>query len=136
LIKSHHHIQSFERDLLKQANAHVVRQKQVHTSLLERVRSVSQSLCERREQEVLQHTQLLKRSVSSFLKQESAAMANIAKTVANMDPQNVLKRGYSITRVNGKAISSTGQIGDSDVLETVVSDGLIYSRVDQIKKSL
>jgi exodeoxyribonuclease VII large subunit len=60
LIKSHHHIQSFERDLLKQANAHVVRQKQVHTSLLERVRSVSQSLCERREQEVLQHTQLLK----------------------------------------------------------------------------
>jgi exodeoxyribonuclease VII large subunit len=53
-----------------------------------------------------------------------------------MDPQNVLKRGYSITRVNGKAISSTGQIGDSDVLETVVSDGLIYSRVDQIKKSL
>ena len=135
LIRSHHYIQSFERDLLKQANAHVVRQKQVHTSLLERVRSVSKSLCERREQEVLQHAQLIKRSVSSFLKQENIALTNISKTVTNMDPENVLKRGYSITRINGKAILSTEQVGDSDVLETIVSDGVIYSHVDQIKKS-
>ena len=62
-------------------------------------------------------------------------MANIGKTVANMDPVNVLKRGYSITRVDGKAISSTGHVSDSAALETVVSDGLIYSRVTKIKKS-
>ena len=135
LIRSHHRVQSLERDLLKQANANIVREKQIQTSLLYKLRSVSQSLYVRGEQELRQCSLLVRKAVHSFLKQENSTMANIGKTIANMHPENVLKRGYSITRVNGKAITSSAQVHGSDVLETIVSDGTIYSQVNEIKKS-
>lgn len=135
LIRSHHGMESLEREFFKQANANLSREKQANTSLLYKLRSVSQTLCARREQELLQSSLLLRRSATIFLKQENSAMANISKTIANMNPENVLKRGYSITRVNGKAITNSAEVQPSDILETIVSDGTIYSHVNQIKKS-
>lgn len=44
-----------------------------------------------------------------------------------LDPKNTLLRGYSITRKNGKAITSTSQINAGDILETTLSDGKIIS---------
>ncbi len=45
------------------------------------------------------------------------------------DPKNVLKRGYSITRMNGKAIRSVTDVKQGDRLETLVADGVIWSQV-------
>ncbi|WP_251623324.1 exodeoxyribonuclease VII large subunit [Odoribacter lunatus] len=46
-----------------------------------------------------------------------------------VDPENVLKRGYSITRLNGKAVFSAKGMKAGDVLETVLADGQIRSVV-------
>jgi exodeoxyribonuclease VII large subunit len=46
-----------------------------------------------------------------------------------LDPDNVLKRGYTITSMNGKIIKSRDQIGGNDLIDTRFSDGSVKSRV-------
>lgn len=47
-------------------------------------------------------------------------------------PDNVLKRGYSITRLNGHAIQNTKHIKIGDSIETELFDGNINSQVNKI----
>lgn len=43
------------------------------------------------------------------------------------DPQNTLRRGYSVTRLNGKAVTDPRQISPGDMLETRLAHGSILS---------
>jgi exodeoxyribonuclease VII large subunit len=46
----------------------------------------------------------------------------------SLRPENVLKRGFSITRKNGKAIGSAHETQSGDLIETELSDGVVRSR--------
>lgn len=46
-----------------------------------------------------------------------------------LNPVNVLKRGYSLTSINGVIIRSVKDAEKNDVLETRLQDGKIKSRV-------
>jgi exodeoxyribonuclease VII large subunit len=46
-----------------------------------------------------------------------------------LDPENVLKRGYTITSINGKILIKCNQIKKDDVLNTQFSDGSVISKV-------
>lgn len=52
-----------------------------------------------------------------------------------VDPQNILKRGYSITMINGKIVKTVSLIKEGDLLETRLSDGTIESTVGNKKLS-
>lgn len=45
------------------------------------------------------------------------------------DPRTILKRGYSISRVNGKVVTNDFEVHDGDILETVLYDGKVTSVV-------
>lgn len=135
LIRSDHDIRQQARDLFKQSNLNLFRQQQVHSSLIDKVRTMALSLCTVRRQELKQGIHMIRKEVVSSLKHEGTRLENMVKTVANMNPQNVLKRGYTITRVNGRAITRLDQVSPADKLETIVSDGIISSEVTATKKS-
>ncbi|MCH5235751.1 MAG: exodeoxyribonuclease VII large subunit [Muribaculaceae bacterium] len=69
------------------------------------------------------------------LKNFSASQINYATQKINnlealtkvLDPKNTLKRGYSITRINGKAVKTKGSIFPGYILTTTLSDGEIRS---------
>ena len=46
-----------------------------------------------------------------------------------LDPENVLKRGYTITSLNGKIIKKGKSLRKDDVIDTRCSDGTISSKV-------
>jgi exodeoxyribonuclease VII large subunit len=52
-----------------------------------------------------------------------------------LHPENVLKRGFSLTTKNGKAITSTTDVVTGDTLETRVHKGTIVSRVLTTKEA-
>ena len=52
-----------------------------------------------------------------------------ANTVKYVDPVLVLERGYSITRLNGKAVKSIKILSLGDCLETELSRGRVMSKV-------
>ena len=133
--RSRHDIQHLARDLFKVASLSMLQQKQLHASLLYKLRSLSLSDLGDREQELKQTVFMLRKDVASFVKQQQGVVSNIEKTISNMHPQNVLKRGYSITRLNGRSVMSTADVEANDVVETVVSDGVIFSKVTTTEKS-
>lgn len=135
VIRSRHDIQHLARDLFKVASLSMLEQKQLHASLLYKLRSLSLSDLGTREQELKQTVFMLRKDVASFVKQEQGVVSNIEKTISNMHPQNVLKRGYTITRLNGKSVTSTADVEADAVVETVVSDGVIFSKVTTTEKS-
>jgi exodeoxyribonuclease VII large subunit len=45
------------------------------------------------------------------------------------DPINLLRRGYTITLVNNKALKSSKEVNEGDTLTTVTADGKVTSIV-------
>jgi len=52
--------------------------------------------------------------------------------ITMLNPENVLKRGYSITTLNGKIIKDVSMLNDNDTISTELSSGNIKSRVEKI----
>jgi exodeoxyribonuclease VII large subunit len=50
-------------------------------------------------------------------------------TIRLINPDNVLKRGYTITLKEGKIIKSTKQINVSEEIETRFADGTVKSNI-------
>jgi len=69
------------------------------------------------------------------LKTQALLLQNIEKNIDNMNPKNVLKRGFSIVRINGSAIHSTAQVKPGDTLQIEVYDGHINSTVNKPNKT-
>ena len=53
----------------------------------------------------------------------------LGQRVASLDPQLLLKRGYSITLLNGKAVRNAAALQSGDEIETRLSEGTIKSVV-------
>lgn len=52
---------------------------------------------------------------------------SLSTLLDTLTPQATLRRGFSITRVNGHAVSSSADIQPGDVISTTLADGLISS---------
>lgn len=135
LASGRHQISNSEKDLFRHVNFGINRERQAQTSLLYRLQNVSIAMCGKQHEHLRRCSFELRRSVTALIKQENTAVLNTARTIGNLHPVNVLRRGYSITRVNGRAVSTVAQVQSSDVIETTVTDGVIVSKVEQQKKS-
>ncbi len=65
-------------------------------------------------------------------KQEVLQLQNLEKNLKNLDPINILKRGFSITRINGKAITDIAQVERGQEIETQVYQGKITSTIKNL----
>jgi exodeoxyribonuclease VII large subunit len=133
MIRSNNDIKQQARDLFKQTNLTLLRQRQTHADMAYKLRSISLALCSRRKQHLRECYIMIRRDLSSMFKHARTSMENMVRTVSNMHPDNVLRRGYTITRVNGKAITRIDEVKASDTLETILTDGNIISHVQTIK---
>ena len=76
----------------------------------------------------------IKRGISIFCMAEKKELTNIEKNIRNMSPGNVLKRGYSITLLNGKAVKNYDQVAEGDLLNNLLFNGSIISIVKSANK--
>lgn len=65
-------------------------------------------------------------------KQEVIQLQNLEKNLKNLDPINILKRGFSITRINGKAVTDIAQVERGQEIETQVYQGKITSTIKNL----
>lgn len=72
--------------------------------------------------------------IISFTRNENDRLKSIQQNVNNMSPENILKRGFSITLKNGKAVKSIDDVKTGDSIETIVADGIINSEIKSAKK--
>jgi exodeoxyribonuclease VII large subunit len=134
LMRRRHAVQQSGSDLFKQSNLCILKEQQTHHSMVSAIHAGVVTFCRTRAQDVRQVNFMLRKDVSAMLKSEKSGMEACARAVSNLHPVNVLKRGYSITRVNGRAITTVEGLRSSDILQTSVADGSILSEVSEIKK--
>lgn len=76
-------------------------------------------------QQLQQQSRLLYKNKQNQLDQMSR-LINLA------NPTQLLKRGFSITKVNGKVLTDINQINENDEIETYLAEGKLQSRVSII----
>jgi len=103
-----------------------------HVSQLNRVSKYSIRLCS---ENIFRTRGRLSEKCLLLMKNRSLELYNIEKNVSNLDPKNVLKRGYSITLYNNKAVRSAAQVREGGQLKTIVYEGEIVSHVKSINKT-
>lgn len=64
-----------------------------------------------------------------LLREQSRALDNMEAIYQNLHPENVLRRGYSITLKNGKPVTSSLEVHPGDELETRLREGKLRSKV-------
>jgi len=63
------------------------------------------------------------------VEKRQAKMDSILQKITLLDPANVLKRGYSITYLNGKAVKNAGEVEDGNLISTRLFEGTIKSKI-------
>ncbi len=74
-------------------------------------------------------------SSQRLLSHSKERLESSARSIHNMSPAQVLKRGYSISRVNGKAIRAVSELKKGTTLETEFYEGVSKSTITEITKN-
>ena len=78
----------------------------------------------------LGHTfQTIATATKTVIDREKSRLAATADKVEILSPQSTLKRGYSLTKVNGRALTAASAVKSGDEIVTCLSDGTITSTV-------
>ncbi|HBL74016.1 MAG: exodeoxyribonuclease VII large subunit [Bacteroidetes bacterium GWF2_42_66] len=77
----------------------------------------------------------LKYKVEDKLKFENQQMLRLQETLRLVDPQQILKRGFSLTYKNGKLLKSVEQLAKGDRIETRLADGTLESNIQLITQN-
>jgi len=73
------------------------------------------------------------RAARTALTRHEERLAGITGRLRALDPERVLARGWSITRLDdGRLLRSVGEASPGDRLATLVADGTVASRVDGV----
>lgn len=108
---------------------------QRHSSVLQRNMLALASVGSRRiapEISRLSHiAETLTASSHMAVERKAVRLKAITELLDALSPQSTLRRGYSITRLNGKAVTSINQIEPNAVIETTLADGTIKSTINR-----
>lgn len=82
-----------------------------------------------KKQELLTSKEMLEFHIHKFFKDTLEGLKYREAKIKLLDPRNILKRGYSITYKDKRAIKSIDDINENDIIETVIYQGEILSEV-------
>ncbi len=71
----------------------------------------------------------IENGIKRRIQMEEKRIESRQDNINHLDPRNILKRGYSITRKGGRVIRSVSQVQLNDTIETVLYEGSIKSTV-------
>jgi exodeoxyribonuclease VII large subunit len=82
-----------------------------------------------KEKEIQTLGQRLQNAVVQYLLKQQNTLQQSQTKIELLHPENILKRGYSITMRNGKAISNADEVTEGEILITKLFQGEIKSEV-------
>lgn len=103
---------------------------------VEKTRFSLKTISWKKENDLKNIQQKLNYKIEDKLKFENQRMLRLQEKLRLVDPQHVLKRGFSLTFKNGKILKSIDQINEGDLLETRLANGTFESNVQNIKSNL
>lgn len=93
----------------------------------QRLRGGTASLSERHRSGLSLAEARVKSMATALIERQKSSLALMEEKVRGASPEVMLRRGYSITTVNGRTPLSAGDVKPGDVLTTILRDGKIES---------
>lgn len=131
--RNNHKVSSIVNSLFQQSNFRINNENERVDQVIKGIMKNTSLFLDHRERLIFQLKEKLNLGSHYKIKQHDLELTNLEKNVDNLDPINVLKRGFSITLYNGKAVSEISQIKNGDLLQTLIFDGEIISKVEETK---
>lgn len=78
--------------------------------------------------------EILQRDLSFIFKNNSLKINNLEERLKLLKPENILKRGYSITYYNDKVLQNNVDVEENDVIITKLFKGYIRSKIESKSK--
>lgn len=120
--------------LLANSSARLLDERTQLLSLTKDVVHQSTLLIQRLGNKVEQLSQKLKYGVIHFLQVQSHELEGKKQYVEMVSPENILKRGYTLTLKDGKIVTSLVGLSTNDQIVTRFKDGVVTSNVIETKK--
>ena len=99
-------------------------------SLMQEIGNEMQLHLHRNQQQLERFQETLPKGALAILRKRTLECDNLSEKLHLLSPENVLKRGYSITLKDGKAVTKATDLQAGDRLVTKLYDGEIASTVD------
>lgn len=134
LLENRNLIRSHARTIYQQSGFLFRSQREYLISLKEAIKKGVYISCASMQQELKLSAAIIRKDAAALLKNQNQDLISIEKNLYNMSPQNVLKRGYSISRHNGAAVRTYRDVKAGDRLETILYDGNLISIIESSQK--
>jgi exodeoxyribonuclease VII large subunit len=88
-------------------------------------------LFQQRKNDLVHIKNTIKNSADAYLRREKLTLKHHQKSIQMMSPQNILRKGYAIVKVNKKIISSAQNIEAGQEIEVILKDAKLKSIVKE-----
>lgn len=98
-------------------------------NMLEKLGSIMTYKLEREKSKLNNLSKMISPNILNRLDKEKIKLENIETKLKLLNPENILKKGYSLTLVEGKIVKSINSVKKGSIIDTKFSDGIIKSEV-------
>jgi exodeoxyribonuclease VII large subunit len=102
------------------------------TNAQQRISIAAQQFLKKQREKQLEQAIQLPLRVNQWMQHKQHSLEEITTRVRLLDPINILKRGFSITTINGKLLDKQSVLKEGDTLITQTADRMITSDVTHI----
>jgi exodeoxyribonuclease VII large subunit len=129
LLRNQHSLDGQTQTVIHASRYRIQQEREQYSNLVYQLRKDAMLFCNQCSIEIREMTTAIRKDISMAIRTEGQAMDNFERTVRNLDPIHVLKRGFSITRKNGKVVKTVEDVQPGDRLETEFPEGKVISEV-------
>lgn len=134
-ISAKQEIKQFALTMKKDVASQLTHFKLIVNQNAKQVVQSSRVLLQARKERVFQIKEKCSDKTLLLLKNSNLELNSIEKNVTNMSPKNVMKRGYSITLLNGKAVKNFDKVKVGDNIDTLLFEGKLNSIIKATTKT-
>jgi len=130
-ILSHYRttLNQLSQDLAMKSKEVVLQERTQLLQLQETLGRQAKLQLERSVEEIDDATEYLTRSSALLVQRQQETLSNLEDKVKLLHPDNILKRGFSITRLQGKAVVDASELKSGDEIITQIYQGEVASVV-------
>ncbi len=116
-------------EMINIGKEYIVRAGLFPANQMSRINTASRSFLMHNNSALTVRNQKIITSSANLLKGTKSKIDALENSLKILDPENVLKRGYTITSLHGKIIKSSSQVKKDDLISTLFSNEQVASRV-------
>ncbi len=129
ILKNYNRINVLRINILNSSNKLISVKIKITDLLNQKIKPFYREYVIKRSQKLLLLNKYLKNHCTNYLSHKYYGLEILDRKNHYLNPQNILKRGYSMTFHNGKNIKSSDELRNEDLIDTILYKGRIRSKV-------